>query len=256
MEEALRDRTARRLSYDDWRGRNGLDHELHVWRYFMSDEELPGWRLEGRVRTLVLPDRSRRLRSIWLPHAHDTGAALRVNVVECCSREGAHDMLLSLLGQIQSPYVGRLENPSIGDVVFGTESGALLIFARANLIIAVANAGRHIVSARETARQFDSQVHGTPTVVQHVDEGALLTTVGDASESLPSAAPAPVLLEPCQRRVLGPGPLMYKFRSSTGTFRLRGAAPEYVPDASAPQAFTVEAITPSRALQADVVITS
>ena len=84
----------------------------------------------------------RSTHSIWQRREGDPDALLRIDVYECDSRDDAHQFLLRLLGEIETPLVQLRDELEVGDVAFADLQDAVILFARANLAVRVANAGR------------------------------------------------------------------------------------------------------------------
>ena len=83
---------------------------------------------------------------------------LAIDVFECKSVKAAHDQLLEVLGQMQSGVVERQTGKSVpGDVAFGYGK-AMALFARANMVVLIRNAGPTVVPVDAIARTFDALV--------------------------------------------------------------------------------------------------
>ena len=143
--------------YERWRGRNRLPENLFVWRLLLEGSELPGWRTR-RVQPITAPRMPRSTHSIWQRREGDPDALLRIDVYECDSRDDAHQFLLRLLGEIETPLVQLRDELEVGDVAFADPQDAVILFARANLAVRVANAGRSVIPVRAVAEQLDGHV--------------------------------------------------------------------------------------------------
>jgi hypothetical protein len=84
---------------------------------------------------------------------------------ECANVNVAHDHLLAVLCEIQSNAIKRDRQSEIGDVLF-TLADAVFLFARANLVVFVRNAGPQVLNLREMAGTIDS------AILRHVQKGA------------------------------------------------------------------------------------
>ena len=148
--------------YERWRGRNRLPENLFVWRLLLEGSELPGWRTR-RVQPITAPRMPRSTHSIWQRREGDPDALLRIDVYECDSRDDAQ-FLLRLLGEIETPLVQLRDELEVGDVAFADPQDAV-IFARANLAVRVANAGRSVIPVRAVAEQLDGHVSAKPVEI-------------------------------------------------------------------------------------------
>ena len=114
---------------------------------------MPGWVLQ-RVQ---LDERAQPpvLRSLW-SRGDTMSALLAIDVFECASVRGAHEQLLEALGNIESDTVERRTAPNApGDVAFAL-ADTLVLFARANVVVLLRNAGPTVVSVDEVARELDA----------------------------------------------------------------------------------------------------
>ncbi|HEV2704606.1 MAG TPA: hypothetical protein VGV59_01700 [Pyrinomonadaceae bacterium] len=223
-----------RHGFDEWRGRNTLDENLFIWKFFLMGRELPGWRPERverfdapqtyaprvadtaddrpathtpplvirtsrhpltrpedtvhRVRRIdphrpatsqppasaedVSQERPSLIQSFWSDPRSRTGALLDVSIHECSSREAAHELLLRLLAQFQSPLITRRDDAGIGDVTFADPYGTTVLFARANLVQVVRNAGRSVAPVHEPAGYFDAGLTSKPAPTPQAESGA------------------------------------------------------------------------------------
>jgi hypothetical protein len=135
-----------------WYGRGGRGRRsLKGFRF--NGSELPGWTLQ-RVR-LDEQAQPPLLRSLW-SRGDAMNELLAVDVFECASVRGAHEQLLEALGNIESDAVERRTAQNApGDVAFAL-ADTLLVFARANVVVLLRNAGPTVVSVDEVARALDA----------------------------------------------------------------------------------------------------
>jgi hypothetical protein len=79
------------------------------------------------------------------------------------SLEAAQEAVLVLLGRFESPHVAWRPDSELGDVAFGAPTRTSpLVFARANLVYFVRNAGARLVDAEPIARQLDENLMSRP----------------------------------------------------------------------------------------------
>jgi hypothetical protein len=94
------------------------------------------------------------IRSLWRQEGTEN-VLLTVAVYECASIKACHDQLIETLGELESAVVERHTGKNkIGDVSFGL-SDTMVLFARANLVVWIRNAGRTVVKVGAIARAFD-----------------------------------------------------------------------------------------------------
>ena len=136
----------------DWHGRS--ENRGRVLKGFVFDgSEIRGWTLD-RVRR----DETARpvaIRSIWR-RGQSTDELLAVDVFECASIKAAHDQVMEALGNMESNTIERRTGKSVvGDVSFA-HHGTMVLFARANIVVLVRNAGPRVVAVDHVARALDS----------------------------------------------------------------------------------------------------
>jgi len=84
-------------------------------------------------------------------------SAASIVLWECASVDVAHDQLLDVLCEMQSNAITRDRQREIGDVSFSL-ADAMFLFARANLVVLVRNAGPQVLSLEEMASTIDSAI--------------------------------------------------------------------------------------------------
>jgi hypothetical protein len=150
-----------RFDHEAWRGANRLEEELFVHRFLPPPDLLEGW-IAARTQLIETADWPRTIESIWQPPEGGRERLLRVDFFECASRDDAHDFLIRLLANFQSPEIKRDEDGKIGDVAFTGPGRGLALFARANLVLAVRNAGPEVVAVGDAAQQVDAELIARP----------------------------------------------------------------------------------------------
>lgn len=137
----------------EWYGRGSGRRTVKGFR--IEDLEIKNWKLqrvkiEERARTTAL-------RSLWA-HGDSGEELLSVEVFEGASLKAAHDQLLEILADVQSPKVERQTGKTApGDVAFGL-ANTMILFARANLAVWIRNAGPRVVPVGVVARELDAQI--------------------------------------------------------------------------------------------------
>jgi hypothetical protein len=137
--------------FDDWRGHNALPENLTVWRFSPEFAVAEPWRPQ-RMSQLVMPDGRRAVQGLW---RHDGESA-------------AHDVLLGLLGEFESPLITRRPTADVGDVLFAGPEDTVVVFARANLVTLIQNADRQTTPVGDLARVVDDELTGRPDFSESV----------------------------------------------------------------------------------------
>ncbi len=219
-------------SFESWANRSPLPESLHVLGFFLSSNDMPGWR-QNRLE-LFEGEQIRRTQSIW-SQREGVDELLRVDLLECPSRSAAHERLLETVGEFQSAAVTRQE-VGFGDVAFGNGEFAL-VFARGNLVAMFRNAGRELVSVIDDARRLDEQLTSRPAAGQGVTPSIsrFELTVGEARVG----EPVTVQLEAADP--LG-RPVWFKVFAAGGQLRAEGGRLVYEPDLAGSHRLTAFAV--------------
>ena len=153
METERRRQLEQRHDYGAWQGRSAHPASQSVRAFAFSGKELPGWELQRADRKTGPPP---RLTALWRRGGDAPEQVLRVDVYELPAVGAAHGYVIELLNEFQGPDITRRAQPPIGDVCFGTP--LVLLFARANLVVLVRNAGRDAVEVVGAARALDAHL--------------------------------------------------------------------------------------------------
>src|SRR5829696_327494 len=140
MESQL-DHLRRRFEADAWLGKGTSVGRLSVRDLVPGGFDLAGWRAES-VRHVNVEGRPPRLISVWRDTQGGPEALLSVEIFECDSVAEAHEFLLRMLAEFQSPQVERQTENAVGDVSFTVPGGGAVLLAYANLVILIRSAGR------------------------------------------------------------------------------------------------------------------
>ncbi|MET0622685.1 MAG: hypothetical protein ABW250_06890 [Pyrinomonadaceae bacterium] len=143
----------RRFDSEAWVGKGASAVKLSVREFVRGGLDLAGWHAES-IRQVETEGWPPHLTSIWKASEGRPEALLSVEVFECASASDAHEFLLRALAEFQSPEVKRQETNAVGDVSFSVPGDAALLFAYANLVILIRNAGRELVPVTDVARQL------------------------------------------------------------------------------------------------------
>ncbi len=143
---------ARRHNFEAWqnRGTAGVVTELSL-----EPKDLAGWqsRRESRNDTMEPP-----VKKAILSRGDSVDELVGVELYRCASLADAHKFLLELLGSFQSDALKEQPTVGIGDVAFGISDPTMLVFARANYVVHVYNAGPKITNVMETAKAIDQKI--------------------------------------------------------------------------------------------------
>lgn len=247
----------KQFGYSEWRGLTTLDENLFIWQFFLAGDELQGWQAH-RIQTVQSPGWPPAQHSVWRrPDADRTGANLAegsraaagqdeelvsLQVYESASLQAAHTFLLTLLGNVQSPEMARQVGSPTGDVAFAMPGGTSLLFARANLVVWLRNAGPKVLPLEELARLFDGELTRRPEtkpgqVQPTIERFASAAREGPVGQAVP--------LEVAARDPLG-RPLFYKFFSTGGEIYLQDGQLVYRPQRPGTQQITLFAVNSNR----------
>lgn len=149
---------ADRLELESWIGTRQTEDELFVVGFRFVGDELSGYEL-SRAREVPAADRTPETverRWVWEGVAGET--AISVTSLEAPSRQAAHELLVRVLSDFQSPLAARSEDPVAGDLAFSDGSDRWSVFARANVVFVVRNAGDRLVDVGPATRAIDEVV--------------------------------------------------------------------------------------------------
>jgi hypothetical protein len=134
-----------------WRGRSKYGKRA-IKDFEFKGSEIAGWslykvhRVEGAKPPVIY--------SLW-QHGDPASELLAINVYECASVNAAHDQLFEVLGNVQSAAVEqRSEKNAPGDIAMGL-ANTMIVFARANIVMFIRNAGTTVVPVGTIARKLD-----------------------------------------------------------------------------------------------------
>src|ERR1700681_2876222 len=118
---------------------------------------MEGWSLVQR-RSVRIPE----ARSAWLGlwERNDSGGTVlvRIDLTDTTGQQAARSRLLELLGEFQSPLVQRYYQAPVGDIAFGPPDETMIVFTRANVVVALRNAERDVVPVIGVAIGIDEQL--------------------------------------------------------------------------------------------------
>jgi len=139
---------------ETWYGRVGKSQRV-LKGFNFTGSEIRGWTLERSRReesgNVVIT------RSMWR-RGESTNEVLAVDVFECASVKAAHDQVIEALGNMESNAIKRQSRSNtVGDVHF-TLDDTMSLFARANVVTLIRNAGPVVVKVSAIARQVDSLI--------------------------------------------------------------------------------------------------
>jgi hypothetical protein len=231
------DEFGKRYGFDDWREPPSGGEALFIWRFALGGQELPGHH-PLRIDTVEQPDLPSRIESLWRPEREDAERALlRVDASEASSVTEARAVLLRVLAQFQSPLIERIDGGP-GDIAFGLSGYRSLVFARANVIVVVLNAGDEVQSVEPPARELDRLLREGPDAGRS-SVRPTIRRAEVAEESVPGRRQVRLLLEaedPLGRR------LWFRFSAKRGEFSAQGDGVVFRPEEEGKQAIEISAV--------------
>lgn len=242
MNAEFLDGLARQFAFDQWsRPQDTQEEQPFVWRFMPGGDELPGWRMHradreaapsaGVVNTF---DATRRApeaaatHSLWLGAGEGEGSMLRVDTLECASRQDARERLLALLGEHQGAAVFRQDRDAAGEVAFTAPGGYAQLFTRGNLVVEVRNAARKLVQVAAQARELDALLLARPAATEAERMGMRASDLAPGELSALAERVAAVEDAPGQPAV------WFKFFARGGEVVLEGGRPVFRPATEGP----------------------
>ncbi len=152
MDEQKRKFLEQRFAVSEWRGQSSRGMLRNI---SLNGSEIPAWVLVKVQRDDVATPPV--IRSFWR-HGDAGDEILSVRIVECASAAAAHDQLIEELGSFESPAIERRTGANaVGDVAFGL-GDTMILFARANIVVTITNAGPRVVPVVAVAQEIDSGI--------------------------------------------------------------------------------------------------
>jgi hypothetical protein len=234
------DEFRRRHGFEDWRGSRATEEELFAWGFFFGGQELPG-RRALRIDTVEAPGWPPAVQSLWGVAKGESAlrdeALVRIDVYECTSRAEAHELVVRLLAQFQSPLIERRRN-GLGDVAFAMPGDRSVLLARANVAVVVLNAGSEIQAVEPVAREID-ELFAAPLGLDRNTVRPQIRRVALAEGRPTRGVPNALVLEaedPLGRRV------WFRLSAKDGEFSSHGGRAFYTPEAEGAHVVEVAAI--------------
>ena len=156
MDQSSRDQLAQKFDFEAWKSAPSGDATLSIGGLFDVGSELDRWAAR-RVQVVTFPRAQAARQSMW-QESSSAEVILRLDLIEAASTAVAREIVLELLGEFQSPQIQRLADPPAGDLAFGAPGDSAMLFARANVVVLVRNAGRDVVGVVEFARLVDHRL--------------------------------------------------------------------------------------------------
>ena len=148
----------RRFNFEAWRERNLLRLTATLKTFEIGENDIPGWYIVRRSYDSTITPPVAKM--IWSRREASNEQLLSIETRASDSLQGAHAHLLELLGEFQSTALKEKPELDIGDVAFGITDPTVLLFARANLVVLVRNAGPKVIRVDEVARRLDAEIVG------------------------------------------------------------------------------------------------
>ena len=196
-EKELIKRVKQHHAFDEWQGANTLPENLFIWQFFLQGNELATWDIDS-VQHIAAPNLPPLIQSVWRRPASGGGATLVLDTYECASRLSAHEFIVRLLAQFQSPFIGRRPEVLAGDVAFGpigervSSADSVLLFARANLVNLLRKGSPAPVTVTDLAGHFDGLLVEKPVISQ---TGTRSSSRGAGSSAASAKGPAEKAIE-------------------------------------------------------------
>lgn len=234
-----------RYGFDSWPKDRRLNANMFVWQFYLAGNEFSRWEPLTR-RRVELNSHPPLITSTWAyqKNKKSRSSTLNVDIFECETRASAHDQLLQMLRQFQSPAVEEYSQEEVGDVAFTDPTRRVLLFARANLAVSISNGSMDSVEVDEWALRFDEYLIKRPVKTEPGLEPAVEQATAQA-EPIDGDPIIPLEVKPEGREGKK---VWYKFFSRSGRVRrLRDRPyPCYRAKADAAQhRLTVFAVNPS-----------
>ena len=150
MDERQREFLVKHYSAYDWL--QAQSAQGTITGFIPNGSEIPGWKL---VRVHRSDDtKPPFIHSMW--RRDDAGEELiGVRITEWRNAAAAREFLLEELGNFESPVIQRRTGPdAVGDVSFGL-GDTMVLFALANLVVVILNAGPRVVSVTPIAKALE-----------------------------------------------------------------------------------------------------
>jgi hypothetical protein len=225
-----------RHDFEAWRAPDPAQGAFLVWRHFLGGRELPGWRAH-RIQRVEAPDTPPAHHSIW-QRADGRGQILvAFDVYECASAAQAREFLVRVLAEFQTPLLERV--PGIGEVAFTVPGEGAIVFARANLVLVLRNAGAETISLGDVARRFDENLRARPESGMPWEEAPVIARFEAGAARVVAGQTVPLTLDAPPRAGRA---VWFKLFGPAGTFEIENDRPLFRPAAAGPAEILAYAI--------------
>ncbi len=203
---------------ETWYGQKKLPENLFIWKFRFGGFEFSGWDLV-RDEPVSKKDGLSATSSLWQPEKKHTGPVIHVETFECASQAAAHDYVLELLADFESPEVQYMPKGKPGDAMFSGKTGeTMAVFVRGNLAVRLRNAERELASVFPVAQQLDNLLIEKPEGTKKAKGGPEIVRFAKKPAAKKSAglkAPAGIYFE-IQAKDPDDYPVWYKFFTPDG----------------------------------------
>lgn len=158
MDRATRSRLEKRFDFAGWKSAPRGARRLSTSGVFDVGGKLGRWTV-SRAQAVPFPAARAAYRFMW-QESRSNETLLRLDLVEAASAAAAREIVLELLGQFESPQIQPIANPPAGELAFGAPGNTVILFARANVVAMIRNAGREVVTVVAFARLVDRRLTG------------------------------------------------------------------------------------------------
>jgi hypothetical protein len=152
MQDERSERLRRRHNFETWENRGT---PVVIGELTLRPDDLPGWQMRRESRNVSLDPPVAK--SVW-GRGDSVDELLGIELYRSASLGDAHRFLLWFLGEFQSDALEEQQQTGIGDVVFGISEPTMLLFARANYVVHVYNAGPRTTSVIDAAKAIDRKI--------------------------------------------------------------------------------------------------
>lgn len=152
------ERLKERYRYREWS--RVASEQTPLDRVTLEGLSLPDWKLD-HVDFVEVAGYPPAIHSVWKREARENDQALSLSLYRCPSTEAAHEFLLRLLDDFQSPQMAMVQGSGApGDVAFAPPGEHSLLFAVANVLVLLRNAGRDLVPVAPVALAVVNHLRG------------------------------------------------------------------------------------------------
>jgi hypothetical protein len=139
--------------------------DLFIWKFFLAGNEVPGWSLTESNTTEE--NKNKITREYYWQSNQGEDEAVKIDVIECPSRQEAQKTLLNMLENhmaMSLPEFSFGNNTRLGDAAYAG-SGKLqihVLFIRANMVVVINSIGEKDIAVPQIAVTLDEIFYQKP----------------------------------------------------------------------------------------------